>query len=330
MQSQPTALEWLSHLFNEDETLEYISSGGSLIRFVVVENDSSHDDLELAINKVANDFNMELLSVDSQSGQTYRPDKIINQLAVGLNWEIYFKKITQIIWKKCRVTNPEIIKLREATLDTGEDEHYLLRKFSVELKKLFGRDQSGSTETGLEDENVPFNRDLGNAFINSSLEFIEGDARHLNVIKGWLRGDAGSSQERRELGILSPVKRENATSLMRGLFRLLSLAGSRGCIFHIDIRGLTDHLNFSDTSNMHSPTKTQRIATYQWIRELIDQMPEFRHTLVLVEVGNSFTDQNPLGKGVGLYDALKNRITDDVTVTGEVNLSAVVVPLKVS
>ena len=55
----------------------------------------------------------------------------------------------------------------------------------------------------------------------------------------------------------------------------------------------------------------------------------FKNTLIILETGPSFKDISPNGKGVGMYDALKNRIIDDVLVNGVINSSAVLVPLNV-
>jgi hypothetical protein len=158
----------------------------------------------------------------------------------------------------------------------------------------------------------------------------------LGFFINWLQGES-TAATRKMLRIQWPIRKENATSTLRSLMALPSMASKEGAlhskgnrggtILHLDIRWLTDPQSVESEIHLRSPTRAARTAVYQWIRELIDQASEFRSSFIVIEVGPSFINQDPRGVGIGTYDALKNRILDDVVISGDPNLSAVLVPV---
>jgi hypothetical protein len=144
------------------------------------------------------------------------------------------------------------------------------------------------------------------------------------------QGERLTAADRRSIGIMWPVKRDNATSILRSMLAFSALAGWTGSILHFDIRFVTDHAKYDEINSPNTYTKQKRIALYQWLREIIDQTQHFSKTVIVVETGPTFIDQSQFGIGIGIYDALKNRIVDDVSLNDSAvaNPCAIVVPIS--
>jgi len=175
--------------------------------------------------------------------------------------------------------------------------------------------------------NRSYTRDFSNAIKSLCLDLTTGSDNQIDTFSNWLKDEPTTPRDLRKLGIMSRIKKDNASATLRSLIALHTDSDDYPSVLHLDIRHLTDANLFSDLELTWRVTKPSLIGSYQWLRELIDQTSLFRNTLIIIEAGPSFPDISPIGKGVGIYDALKNRITDDVSVIGQVNASAVLVPI---
>jgi hypothetical protein len=318
-----TPASWMSHLIVHDSSLNYIGQNGSLIRFVEVSDDVSHLALKQVLNDTHKEQNVALFSASSHLCNLNRPDLVLHLLCQRFPLRNYLVAVCKQVWRDIGFVSDDSVLLADAFRVLGGEPNGLLRKFVKQLRDLTGR----SLATTNMDEGARFSRDFSNALINCCTSLTDGDYSQIRVFESWLCGGPSTAAERRPLGIMSPVKRETATANLKSLLCLMFISGWTGSILHLDIRSLTDQKSFSDIPSSNV-SKTKRIGTYQWLRELIDQVQFFTGTLIVVEVAPGFVDQSPTGKGVGLYDALKNRIIDDVIVDGPANRSAVSVPLS--
>lgn len=324
--------EWLEHLLNFDGILEFVKNGGSLIRFATVGDDETHESLAKCINVIREENKLWLFTARDADCRIYAPDEVVALLATDLPLDIgdILEALIRKIWLSLGVTNQEIVLTIEAAGFLECDSDFLRRQFNVKIRELMGRSFNLNVAEPKTEQIWSFTRDFSNAVINVCLDIIDEQfAPSLATFKNWLENDLSNASDRRKIGIMSPLKRDNATGILRSLIALCVMSDSTPCILHLDIRGVTDASLFADCDQTLNVTKMNRINTYQWIRELIDQTAMFKNTFIIIETGPLFSDISPNGKGVGMYDALKNRIIDDVSVNGASNASAVLVPLSV-
>jgi len=327
-----TPAEWLDHTLNFDESLSFIKSGGSVIRFVIVDNDESHESLMSEIDQILIRESMWMFTVSEDSDYPFsRPDLILNSLARVLPISISdtLDNLCQLIWKSLGVRDQGIILAHEAAAHLNVDIEYTQKRFYDSLKDWLGRSASTdqTDENGENHKIRSYTRDFSNAIINLCIDLTNGRDHSIRTFENWLQGEPTSARDRRRLGIMSQIRRDNASANLRSLIALCTSSDKCPSILHLDIRAVTDAELFSDSDESRRHTRATRISTYQWMRELIDQTSLFQDTLIIIEAGPAFPDISPLGKGVGLYDALKNRITDDISVVGRSNASAVMVPI---
>lgn len=319
--------DWLHHLWHMDKSLDFIKNGGSLIRFAIVDDAATHDALVEQLELVPCENGAWLFSAaDTPEQRTYQPNAVVANIAESIEITEILNTIIKTIWKSIGVSDFETILASKAAALIGVDVNVAYELFFNKVKQLMGRletnDKSNSSTSG-----CAYTRDFQNATINSCLEIIDGKTESASIFENWLRDIPSPAFERKNMGIMSPLKRENATGVLRSLISLCAMSDSSICILHLDIRRITDAKLYDEYAKHPNVTKGSRLATYQWLRELVDTASFFSNTLILVEVGPTFPDISPRGKGVGAYDALKNRIVDDVSVDGRPNLSAVLVPL---
>lgn len=326
--SQPiSAALWFEHLLRVDGSLEYLKSGGSIIRFAIASDDNAHSNLVSTLRSTKEGEQFAYFIVPSHTCEIHRPDRVLNQLANTWNTKSYLTAVAKSVWKELHYIATDSILLNDASRETGLDPAPLFSRFNRRLRHVLGRDFLG---LGGQNNSVLFNRDFANGAITSIISLIEGDDTDTKKFEAWLRGERLTASERRSIGIMWPVKRDNATSILRSMLAFSSLSGWKGSILHLDIRFVTDPTKYSEIYSANTYTKAKRIALYQWLREIVDQTQHFSNSLILIEAGPTFIDQSPFGIGVGTYDALKNRIIDDAHLTEDAvaNPCAVVVPLS--
>jgi hypothetical protein len=322
--------EWAKHLLHFDGGLAYLKNSGSLIRFVAVEDYATHLELDSVLDEMMNEHGMWFFGAfQCKETPMYRPDIIVKNIAQNLPFTIesILINLCKSIWKSLGVTDDDIILSKDASIHLEEDQKHVERIFRTELRKRLGRELKTSDET--ENSGIwHYTRDFSNGVMNVCYDLIINDQSTVTTFENWLKGFPTPAKDRRDIGIMSNIDRPNASPVLRSLIALCSLSDNSECILRIDIRATTDPTFFADSIKERRPSKTGIVGTYQWLRELIDQCSLFKSTLIVVETGPGFLDISPDGKGVGIYDALKNRIIDDVSVIGRANLSAVLLPVS--
>lgn len=333
----PTPKIWLENILTVDKTGDFLLSGGSLVRFVIVENQSTHKILHDLVRTELRKINFAVFGVPSHKVDLQNPHKVVTAISKNLGLETYIKEFVVRVWHDCGFENPDLSSVRTIAAESGRNAIDLEDRFLKVLRNLLGL---GNYSQDFDDDG-PHSRQLSRDFANGlrkiCIEYMDqGYSPSLGFFINWLQGES-TAATRKMLRIQWPIRKENATSTLRSLMALPSMASKEGAlhskgnrggtILHLDIRWLTDPQSVESEIHLRSPTRAARTAVYQWIRELIDQASEFRSSFIVIEVGPSFINQDPRGVGIGTYDALKNRILDDVVISGDPNLSAVLVPV---
>jgi hypothetical protein len=333
----PTPKIWLDNFLNADKTADFLLSGGSLVRFVVVDDESTHAILRDLVRTELKKINFAVFGVPSHIVDIQNPHRVVTAISKKLNLETYIKEFVVRVWHDCGFENPGLSSVRTIAAESGRNAIDLEDRFIKVLRNLLGLGNFSQDTEDTGPHSRHLSRDFANGLRKICIEYMDqGYSPSLVLFTDWLQGES-TAATRKMLRIQWPIRKENATSTLRSLMALPSMAskvgaqhstGNRGgTVLHLDVRWLTDPQSVESEIQRRSSTKTARTSVYQWIRELIDQASEFRSSFIVIEVGPSFVSQDPRGVGIGTYDALKNRILDDVLISGDPNLSAVLVPL---
>ena len=323
----PTPETWLENLLNKDMSKDFLLAGGSLIRFVIVEDQETHDQLHKLIRQTLKEINFSVFGVPSHQVDLQHPHRVVIEIARKLSLDNYIRDFAARIWRLCGYENLELRRVSAVAIANEAHANDLEDRYMRVLREQLGL-SARTSQTHEGPHSRQLSRDFANGLRTVCNELMDdGHSQSLNIFKSWLRGES-TVATRKVMRVQWPIKKENATSTLRSLMALPPMSSKGGTVLHLDIRWLTDPKTVTNATTHRNPTKAARTAVFQWIRELIDQTSEFRSSLIIVEVGPSFASQDPKGVGIGTYDALKNRILDDAVISGDPNLSAVLVPLQ--
>lgn len=306
---------WARHVDEIDDVPGYLLLGGSLVRVVVTENQRGHLDLVAELDDLAERRALVSIRVDAANcPKLHQPQLVLASVVQSLDLFRVFVDVATEIWRRLGYPTSEV------TLGKVAERHGMLIN---DLRTEF----RGESRRFLEAERG-LTRDFKTAVRNILLELIDGEHRGragVQRLESYFRGTLGA-RDLFDLGIQRKVSKETSTPALRNLTALLHLAGRAGCLLHLDLRWVTDEHLLTE-GPLSRATRTQRVAVYQWIRELIDGIDRFTSTVVCAEFGPQFPDPAFNGKGWGLYDALRLRLEDGVRPSGGPNASAPFVPL---
>ena len=315
-----TSESWLTSLVETDGIIRHLSDKGSIVKFCIVENVDDHRSLYENLLKVHQTHLLNMVTVNSGLADVSTPENIVKQISAGFDIGRLLDNFMKLVWRVAGYPNNELKSAYALASDMSLDSVEILTSARIAVQRLMGE--------LAESPHVPaFSRDFRNGIKSLCTRTIMEGASSptcAQLVAGfnmWLSGTA-PAHLLKMLKIQWKLKRTNATQILRSILALPAATGVRGSILHLDFRSVTNPEMDSATS-MVNYTKNKRTATYQWLREIIDQTYMFDSTLIIVEAGPAFLDQSTTGPGIGRYDALRFRITDDVVV-GEDNPSAVI------
>jgi len=311
---------WLTSLIETDGIIRHLSEKGSIIKFCIIENAEDHRSLRQNLVNIHQLHRLNLVTVNSGLADVSMPENIVKQIAAGFDVGNLLDNFMRTVWRDSGYPNDELRSARALATDLSLDSGEILMSARISVRRQLGE--------LAESAHIPaFSRDFRNglkALCTVTIEEGAASPTRAQLVTGfnmWLSGTA-PAHLLRVLQIQWKLKRTNATQILRSILALSPLAGVNGSILHLDFRSVTNPA-LEPNASVVNYTKNKRTATYQWLREIIDQTYLFDSTLILVEAGPAFLDQSTTGPGIGRYDALKFRIMDDVLL-GADNPSAVV------
>lgn len=132
----------------------------------------------------------------------------------------------------------------------------------------------------------------------------------IEVITNWLTGRNRAVAAVKPYHIFSRISRSNARYMLISLLHWLRLADFSGVVVALDIARLAAPRNPRDGFLFY--TKAQLLDAYEVLRQFIDATDRMSGFLMVVLPSDDFLDQDSRGRGLGAYQALLNRVYDEV------------------
>jgi len=130
------------------------------------------------------------------------------------------------------------------------------------------------------------------------------------VITDWLTGRNRLVAAVKPYQIFTRIQRTNARHLFASLLRWVRFAGHSGVVLVVDMSRVSVATNPRDGTVFY--TKAAVFDAYELLRQFIDATGEMKGLLMLLIPSVDFLDQEPGGRGLGAYEALKFRVFDEV------------------
>ncbi len=137
----------------------------------------------------------------------------------------------------------------------------------------------------------------------------DGETR-AQVIADWLTGRNRAIAAVKPYQIFSRITRSSARHLLESLLRWIRFAGYPGLLIILDVSRLTIAKNPHDSYFYY--TKAALLDAYEVLRQFIDGTDRMTGCLLIVTPASDFLDVEPLGRGIGAYNALQLRVYDEV------------------
>ena len=145
------------------------------------------------------------------------------------------------------------------------------------------------------------------------------------VLTDWLCGRNRAVSAVKPFQIFARITRTNARYLFESLLVWLAFAGFSGLALTIDISRLSVVRNPKD-ERLHY-TKAGVLDAYELLRQFIDGTDRLENCLIVVVPHPDFLDEDGHSRGIGIYEALKFRVYDEVRDRSLVNPMASLVRL---
>lgn len=289
---------------------EYIPAGGSKIKFLTGKKGSGKSHLLALLSLDSAEEGYATVNISARDVKLNDITNLFTAVVSSFDLSEIAKGIAKAIASELGYDISESERKGQTLFswleDAGELDGYLKQEFRTSVKKKL---------TG----NPRIDANLGNAFgilTGEALGSIEPDKASKEVLRRWLTADKTLKlSEIKPLG-LAPCKisKTNARGMLSSFAEILRLSGKKGLFVAVD--DLDALLNTSSLEKVRY-TKMQRDDTYECIRQLIDDIDNFRYSMFVFAFDKSLETNERFG--LKTYQALWMRIQNEI-LSDRVNL----------
>ncbi|MEX2238278.1 MAG: BREX system ATP-binding domain-containing protein [Dehalococcoidia bacterium] len=308
---------WLKFL-DEEYLATFIKEGGASVKFAVPLNDSSRSALIASLSERAANCGYAVAHVDAEQTRVQMIDQIFFAVAEQMPWNDLSLRVLARLASEAGFTPAAsgdgrfITRLAEA----NRTEEGTIR---LELRPAM--------ERGIF-KHRKLSKDFRVAMMHLSQAELSGGEDGLTkseVITDWLTGRNKAISAVKPYSIFTSINRANARHLLESLLVWVRFAGMAGLLILLDTKRVSLARNPRDEAVFYS--RAAVMDHYEVLRQFIDATDRMRGCLVVVIPAQEFLDDDPSGRGLGAYQALKFRVFDEVHDRALVNPMASLVRL---
>ena len=312
--------DWLSRI-DEEYLSSFIRDGGASVKFVVTP-DVLQTDLEAALSRCCRELDYLFVKFDASTMRAYMPQ------------DLFFALARQIDWR--RTARRLILRLaadahyRTEGLDAAAEGNVFdaIAAANGELERQFVLQALRPAVQGGVFRNRKLVRDFRVAMtaLCRQEESCDGAEYAGQPLLNWLTGHNPRVSSIRPIPIYTSINRTTARYFVESALHWVRDAGYSGTVLVLNNRRVTVARNPRDGARYY--TRAMAMDHYELLREFVDDVDRLAGTLMLVTTGEGFLDDDPRGRGFGIYEALKTRVMDDVYDRNLVNPVASLVRLS--
>lgn len=321
MTAKIAAAEWLE--FVKAEYIDgFIRDGGSSIKFAVAHNDVARVAVTLGIVRLADAADYVVARVSAEDTKIHLIDQLFFRVAEQIPWqELTQQTINSLAAQKGYAPaahaddhRPFVERLASANRMQVDEVRLAMRPLVMRVSK---------------DRKLA--RDFRVAVSHLCLAELAGgpDGESTEAaITDWLTGRNQSVAAVKPYQIFTRIHRTNARHLFASLLRWVRHTDKTGVAIVVDMGRVTLAANPRDGSVFY--TKAAMFDVYEVLRQFIDATDEMKGLFMVLTPTRDFLDLDPMGRGLGAYDALKFRVYDEVRDQRLVNPMAALVRIAQS
>ena len=293
--------DWLAVI--QDEYLgRFIRRGGAAVKFAVLSEESRCEELVTRLKDIAKRADFSFVSVDVATTKAHMIDKMFFAFAHQIPWDdLTTSFLRSAISKDYFIPEDQPMSIETLASVNGLDTIEMRRNINNRLTNI-----------------VFHNHRMAMEFRIAMLRLCQAqlDPRgsvpgQTEAIRQWLCGELRLISTLKAALIFQKIGRHNARDMMYSLCHWLYLAGKAGLVVTIDIsRYLESKRQTGGDGSLYYGTPAV-LDGYEVLRQFIDSTDDLERCLVVVLTPPSFLD-GEAPRGIGLYEALRLRVWDEV------------------
>ena len=294
--------EWLGYMRSE-YLASFIREGGASIKFCVPLDDAERGALEDGLRQEARAHGYLFAAVNAAETRVHLTDQIFYRLAAQIDWRSLAHNVLADLCRQNNFTPPDssaqdFCHAVAARNPIDPDAALMLLRKSLSEHVLHRADLAKDFRVAMF------------ALCHAQLTAAPYGAETVRALSEWLTGRNRNVSAVKDYGIFNRITRNNARHFIESLFRWVRIAGYPGTVILMDIARLAVPRNPRDDLNYY--TAAALLDAYEVLREFIDATDRLSGCLLVVVPDATFLDEDPWGRGIGRYQALKFRIFDEV------------------
>lgn len=310
--------DW-THFINEEYLGSFVKAGGAAIKFAVPLDEEARRVLSDELDNLASAAGYLVVNVSATDTKVHMIEQIFFRIADQIPWQSSCERVIIKLAGNLGYRPPSdgdtSLLLRIAHENQIEPE-----MVGLELKRQI---------TGRVLKERDLSKDFRIAMTQICLAQLTGGAEGettVQVLTDWLTGRNTRIGPVKPYQIFSPINRANARYIFESLLRWMRFAGYMGVLVVLDMTRIAVAKNPKDDHPYY--TKAAVLDTYEVLRQFIDGTDRLIGCLIVVVPDVAFLDDDPRGRGIGVYPALKFRVFDEIRDRKLVNPMASLVRLS--
>ncbi len=293
--------EWVS--FIERTYLnDFIAKGGASIKFAVSLDDTGPQEALELVRSTAIEQSYLPVEVDASVTRFHMIDQVFFRIAEQVPWQDLARSFVrmqaaQAAYQLCKESDQPSAEAIAEVNDT--DAGIVLNELRRRLSKTVYKDAALA-------------KDFRVAMMSLCMaELVGGQegAVQSSAITEWLTGQNRAVSAVKPYGIFSRISRNNARFLLESLFVWVRMNELNGTVVLFNTQRLTVLRRPPDGVFY---TRPALLDSYEVLRQFIDSTDRLVGCLLVIFPAQEFLETEPGTRGIGLYQALKARVYDEV------------------
>ena len=291
-----------AHFLAQEYLESFIGEGGAAVKFAVVPDRATANELQAAIRAHAEGLGMESVFLDAATTRVHLIQHVFFGVAADLDWLSMAQSVVHGIAESSwgpQISDTTSVADIAAKLDI--DEMLVRTQIMKSLSNKVLRDYSLAKDFRIAMAQVCLPELQPQAFTEESRA----------VILEWLRGELRLISALKPAHIFRKIGRHSARAMLSSTARWIAKAGSGGLLLVLDLRQLAVTRRSDAAEGEYYYTPAAAMDAFEVLRQFIDATDEMENFMLLVVVPDALLDDSQ-SRSIPKYQALKNRIWDDV------------------
>ena len=295
---------WLGHL-SEEYFRSYVPAGGAAVKIAVAESGMTTKEIVEGVRARAAETGLTTFLVDSQDVKLHMIDRVFFACASQVPWT------TLTDYALRRFASDEGFVLPGAVppgasfaqalaLSSGNEIDYVRQRLNQSIHEHVYRDREMVRDFRLAMTSLCKNRLTGSATAAADSATIEQ----------WLTGTLTRMSDMKQMFIYSKINRTNARLHLESLLHWIRVAKVPGAALILDLGRLVEGGSGSTLGERYS--RAALLDAYEVLRQFIDSIDDLEGVVLIGVAEPSILDPDRRSRGLVTYQALRNRVYDEV------------------